>query len=135
MRIGIREQLAVVVLLAVLITLAIVSIPVWFVVNGFIGDVKAQALALTASLKAAQVASVLNQLQVISNSMTTRISLQNVLNAAYNGSDTAAQWADAVRFLDSTALGLSISNWVLVKRRPNRTGSKRLCRSAAGSRV
>lgn len=96
MRIGIREQLAAIVLLAVLISLAIVSIPTWIAVNNFLGDVKAQALALTASLKAAQVASVLSQLQVIANSMTNRIVLQDVINAANAGNATVPRWADAV---------------------------------------
>lgn len=96
MRVGIREQLAAIVLLGVLVTLAIVTIPVWFAVNGFVADVKAQALALTASLKAAQVASVLDQLQVISNSMCTRLVLQQALNEANAGNKTSAHWPDAV---------------------------------------
>jgi osomolarity two-component system sensor histidine kinase SLN1 len=96
MRVGIREQLAAIVLLGVLVTLCIVTIPVWISVNGFIADVKSQALALTASLKAAQVASVLDQLQVISNSMCTRLILQQALNDANGGNKTSAHWPDAV---------------------------------------
>jgi osomolarity two-component system sensor histidine kinase SLN1 len=96
MRIGIREQLAAIVLLAVLISLAIVSIPTWIAVNNFIGDVKSQALALTASLKAAQVASVLSQLQVIANSMTNRLLLQDAIIVANAANGTEPGWSDAV---------------------------------------
>lgn len=96
MRIGIREQLAAVVLLAVLISLGIVSIPTWLFVNNFVGDVKTQALALTASLKAAQIASVLDQLRVISNSITTRGLIQDSLRQYYTGNVNTTNWAAAV---------------------------------------
>jgi hypothetical protein len=96
MRIGIREQLAAVVLLAVLISLGIVSIPTWLFVNNFVGDVKIQALALTASLKAAQIASVLDQLRVISNSITTRGLIQDSLRQYYTGNVNRTDWAAAV---------------------------------------
>lgn len=104
MRIGIREQLAAVVLLTVLISLAIVSIPTWIYVNGFVGDVKSQALALTASLKAAQIASVLNQLQAISNSITTRVLLQDALKHLYAGKETNTSWAGAYAALETALL-------------------------------
>ena len=96
MRIGIREQLAAVVLLAVLISLGIVSIPTWLFVNSFVGDVKSQALALTASLKAAQIASVLDQLRVISNSITTRGHLQAALLSYYSDGGNDTNWDAAV---------------------------------------
>jgi osomolarity two-component system sensor histidine kinase SLN1 len=96
MRIGIREQLAAIVLLAVLVSLAIVSIPTWIYVNGFVGDVKSQALALTASLKAAQIASVLDQLQVISNAITARGLVQDTLRRYYTNNVTASDWVSAV---------------------------------------
>lgn len=96
MRVSIREQLAAVVLLAVLTGLAIISIPVWIAVNNFVGDVKGEALALTASLKAGQIASVLDQLQVISNSITTRLLLQNALQHITTGNATSAELADGV---------------------------------------
>ena len=103
MRIGIREQLAAVVLLAVLISLSIVSIPTWLFVNNFVGDVKTQALALTASLKAAQIASVLDQLLVISNSITTRGLIQDSLRRYYTGNANQSDWDAAVSSTTSTS--------------------------------
>lgn len=79
MRIPIREQLAALVLLAVLVALAIVSIPTWLYVHNFVVDVRTQGLTLTASLKAAQIASDLDLLQSICGSITTRLFIQQSL--------------------------------------------------------
>lgn len=88
MRIAIREQLALLVIFAVLLALAIVSIPTWIFVHNFVIDVETDGLALTASLKASRVASELNLIQTICQTIATRILLQHALVDYYNGNAT-----------------------------------------------
>ncbi|KAH7025938.1 uncharacterized protein B0I36DRAFT_248191 [Microdochium trichocladiopsis] len=95
MRIAIREQLAVLVLLAVLVALAIVSIPVWVYVNQFVVGVTSGGLTLTASLRAAQIASELSLIQTTCNTITSRLLLQTVLKDFYRGNDTSPGWNTA----------------------------------------
>jgi len=95
MRVAIREQLAFLVLLAVLVALAIVSIPVWIYVNQFVVGVTTGGLSLTASLRAAQIASELALIQTTCNTITSRLLLQTVLSDFYHGNDTQASWATA----------------------------------------
>lgn len=56
MRIPIRIQLGGVILVSSLIGLAVISIAVWVTIHEFVLDLRASRLALTASLKAAQLA-------------------------------------------------------------------------------
>lgn len=90
LRIPIREQLAALVLIAVLVSLAIVSIPTWLYVHSFVIDVKTQGLALTASLKASQIASDLDLLQSISAAITTRLLIQQSLVGGNISQDSQA---------------------------------------------
>ncbi|RFU81363.1 osmolarity two-component system sln1 [Trichoderma arundinaceum] len=84
MRVAIREQLAALVLFAVLIALAIISIPTWIFVHNFVVDVESDGLALTASLKASEIASELDLAQTISQTVSTRIMLQQAFIDFYN---------------------------------------------------
>ena len=92
MRIAIREQLAALVLLAVLIALAIVSIPTWVYVNNFVVDVEMDSLLLTASLKAAQVSSEIELIQTTCKTIATRLLIQNSLRDFYAGNTAEDNW-------------------------------------------
>ncbi|KAI0179579.1 putative histidine kinase SlnCl1 [Hypoxylon sp. FL1284] len=95
MRVAIREQLAALVLLAVLVALAIVSIPTWVYVNRFVVGIESSGLSLTASLKAAQVSSEIELIQTTCNHIATRLLLQGALQAYYFGNDSDALWSQA----------------------------------------
>ena len=88
MRVSIRDQLAALVIFSVLISLAIVSIPTWIFVHNFVTGVESDGLSLTASLKAAKVTSELNLLTTLSQTITTRILLQQAFTDFYNGNAT-----------------------------------------------
>ncbi|KAM0262582.1 hypothetical protein ACHAQJ_001627 [Trichoderma viride] len=85
MRVAIREQLAALVLSAVLIALAIIAIPTWVFVHNFVVNVESDGLALTASLKASEIASELQLAQTICQTVATRILLQQAFIDFYNG--------------------------------------------------
>lgn len=87
MRIAIREQLAALVVLAVLVSLAIVSIPTWIYVNNFVRGVESGGLALTASLKAARISSEIELVQTTCLTIATRLLLQNGFEDFYNLND------------------------------------------------
>ncbi|EHK16290.1 uncharacterized protein TRIVIDRAFT_196099 [Trichoderma virens Gv29-8] len=84
MRVAIREQLAALVLFAVLLALAVISIPTWIFVHNFVVDVESDGLALTATLKAAAIASELELGQTICQTVATRILLQQAFIDFYN---------------------------------------------------
>lgn len=105
MRIAIREQLALLVVLATLVALAIVSIPVWIYVNQFITGVQENALSLTASLKAARIAAEIDLLQTTCATIASRILVQRALTSFYNDSLSEALW-DEARVDVETALNL-----------------------------
>ena len=103
LRIPIREQLAALVLIAVLAALAIVSIPTWLFVHSFVIDVKTQGLALTASLKAAQIASDLDLLESICGSISTRLFIQQSLTGQTISTDQQALTVSLMKRLHSPA--------------------------------
>lgn len=84
MRIAIREQLAAVVVFAVLVALAIVSVPTWLFVNDFVIGVESGGLSLTASLKAARISSEIDLIQTACQSIATRLLLQDAFSRFYN---------------------------------------------------
>ncbi|KAK2592352.1 Histidine kinase osmosensor [Conoideocrella luteorostrata] len=88
MRISIREQLALLVLFAVLLALTIVSVPTWIFVHNFVTGVESDGLSLTASLKASRIASELNLLGTISQTVSTRLLLQQAYVDFYNDNGT-----------------------------------------------
>jgi osomolarity two-component system, sensor histidine kinase SLN1 len=97
MRIGIREQLAALGLIVVLVGLAVVSIPTWLYVHDFITQVKTEGLAETASLKAAELSSHLILLQSTCSSITTRLIIQQALQSfRANGTLSSSQKSFAV---------------------------------------
>ncbi len=108
MRVAIREQLAAVVILAVGVALAIVSIPTWIFVNNFVIGVESDGLSLTASLKAARVSSEINLIQTACQTISTRLLLQQAFSNFYssqiNNASVGNPWKDAQTDLES-ALG------------------------------
>lgn len=82
-RIGIRGQLIALVSIIVLVALAILSVPVWVYVNNFTTGVQLQSLSLTASLKAARIASEIDLLQTLCETISTRLLLQESLQNFY----------------------------------------------------
>lgn len=108
MRIAIREQLATLVILAVLVALAIVSIPTWVYVNKFVGDVESNGLALTASLKAARFTSEIELVQTNALTVATRILIQKAFLNFYGGQNDSSNWNDARTDLESA---FSASNY------------------------
>lgn len=89
MRIAIREQLAALVILTVLLGITVVSIPTWIYVHNFVVNVESDGLTLTASLKASRVSSEIDLLLTICQNIATRILLQEAFENFYqnpNGS-------------------------------------------------
>lgn len=107
MRIAIREQLAALVLLAVLFSLAILSVPTWVFVNRFVTNVETNALSLAASLKASSVAAELELLQTTTRTISTRILIQNAFRTFYLGNTTEDNWASARNDLQSALNAVS----------------------------
>ncbi|KAI1056587.1 hypothetical protein LB507_002648 [Fusarium sp. FIESC RH6] len=121
MRIAIREQLAALVLLAVLISLAIVSIPTWIYVNSFVVDIEREGLQLTASLKASRISAELDLVETIAMTISSRILVQTALTNHYDSIDDA-DWADAREDLAS-ALSSSTNSGLLQIRLYSRNGT------------
>lgn len=96
MRVGIREQLASVVLLTSLMPLAILAIATWVNNHNFVVDITSKSLTLTASLKAAQIASDILLIQSTCATIVTRILMQNALKSFYRGNQTNVNWSAAV---------------------------------------
>ncbi|KAK2000158.1 hsp90-like protein [Colletotrichum falcatum] len=100
-RIAIREQLAFLVVVAVLLGLMILSVPVWVYVNKFVTQVEGRELALTASLKASRVSAELELLQTSTTTISSRILIQNSLFDFYDGNHTEDNWVQAKDDLNS----------------------------------
>lgn len=110
MRIAIREQLAALVLFAVLVALAVVSIPTWIHVNQFVINVEREGLTLTASLKASRISAELELFQTSCLTIASRILVQSALQNFY---DTGEEdWDEAKSDLES-ALAVSVSTGLL----------------------
>ncbi|KAK4444853.1 putative signal transduction histidine-protein kinase [Podospora aff. communis PSN243] len=128
MRVAIREQLAALVILAVLVSLAIVSLPTWFYVNNFVRGVESGGLALTASLKAARISSEIELVQTTCLTISTRLLLQNGFQAFYDlgTNDTVEEaWTEARKDM-ATALSSTGFSGLLQARlySRNTTGNK-----------
>ncbi|GAW25688.1 putative hsp90-like protein [Rosellinia necatrix] len=115
MRIAIREQLAALVLLAVLIALTIVSVPTWIYVQQFVINVKTDGLSLTASLKAAQIASQIELIQTTCTSIVTRLLVQGSFLSFYRGNQTEQNWFLAVRDIHTALNSGGASNLLQAK--------------------
>ncbi|KAI0466763.1 osmosensing histidine protein kinase SLN1 [Xylaria cf. heliscus] len=115
MRIAIREQLAALVLLAVLIALTIVSVPTWIYVHRFVVTVESNGLSLTASLKAAQIASQIELIQTTCRSIATRLLVQGGFLNFYLGNYTADNWSLALQDLQTALNSGGSSNLLQAK--------------------
>ncbi|KAJ0148857.1 Two-component system protein B, partial [Colletotrichum tanaceti] len=100
-RIAIREQLAFLVVFAVLVGLMILSVPVWIYVNQFVTQVEGRELALTASLKASRISAELELVQTSIVTISSRILIQDSLFSFYDGNDTDENWVQAKGDLNS----------------------------------
>jgi osomolarity two-component system sensor histidine kinase SLN1 len=111
MRIAIREQLIALVVLTVLVSLAIVSIPTWIYVNNFVIGIESQGLALTASLKAARIASEIDLVQTTCQTISTRLLLQQAFSDYYNQNSSSPDdpFADARKDLQSAMASGGVS--------------------------
>ena len=114
-RVAIREQLAALVIFAVLVGLCIVSIPVWLYVNKFVESVELGGLTLTASLKAARIASEIELLHTACRSIATRILIQRGFSDFYNTNGTSGDWDNARQDLLS-AMGATGYSMILQAR-------------------
>ena len=115
MRIPIREQLALLILLASLISLAVVAIATWISNHHFVLSIRASRLALIASLKASQLTSNLNVMQTSVGLVSTRIVVQNAL-MLYNtdGNNTAELWLAPHFDMESALRGTGLSGGELL---------------------
>ncbi|KAL2159095.1 hypothetical protein VTH06DRAFT_2854 [Thermothelomyces fergusii] len=138
MRIAIREQLATVVILAVGVALAVVSIPTWIFVNNFTLGVESDGLSLTASLKAARIASEIKLIQTACETISTRLQLQDAFRKFYasqakNITDADA-WADAQDDMRSALSKTGFSSLLLARLYSrNNTGDPRGLVSITGN--
>lgn len=97
MRIPIREQLAGFLLITSLVPLAVLAIATWMNNHNFVTEITANALELTASLKATQIASDLLLIQSTCATIVTRILLQDALKSFYRGNQSEENWEAASR--------------------------------------
>jgi osomolarity two-component system sensor histidine kinase SLN1 len=95
MRIGIREQLGILVLVTSLVPLAVLAIATWITNKNFVVESTSNSLTITASLKASQVASDLELIQTTCGTIVTRILLQEAIKAFYRGNLTSNNWTAA----------------------------------------
>ncbi|KAI0146963.1 hypothetical protein GGR57DRAFT_280164 [Xylariaceae sp. FL1272] len=99
MRVAIRDQLAALVLLAVLVSLTIISVPTWIYVHRFVINVETDGLSLAASLKASQIASSLELVEASVVSISTRLLVQSAFLNFYLGNHTTENWVVAAEDL------------------------------------
>ncbi|KAL9001033.1 MAG: hypothetical protein Q9169_000517 [Polycauliona sp. 2 TL-2023] len=109
MRIPIREQLGLLVLLTCLFALAVVTVATWVNNYNFVVGVRLSTLSLTASLYASQLRAGLVLMQSSVTAATTRVIIQNALRRYDNGNNTEANWVNAVSDLQSALLGRGAS--------------------------
>ncbi|CZR53112.1 related to protein histidine kinase [Phialocephala subalpina] len=110
MRVPIRIQLGLVVLLCALVPLAVLAIAVWINNHSFIVDITSKALTLTASLKASQIASDLLLIQSTCSTIVTRILLQQALKKFYAGNTNQSNWDSAVNDVHSALVSGGFSS-------------------------
>ncbi|KAF6843445.1 osomolarity two-component sensor histidine kinase sln1 [Colletotrichum musicola] len=135
-RVAIREQLAFLVVIAVLVGLMVLSVPVWIYVNQFVAQVEGRELALTASLKASRISAELELVQTSSVTISSRILIQDSLFSFYDGNQTDENFATAKGDLNS-ALSVGALTGLLQGRIYSRniTGNPRGLLNVTGSKV
>lgn len=122
MRIGIREQLGLVVLVTSLVPLIVLALATWFNNYNFTVNTKQGALSLTASLKASQIAADLLLIRATCSTIVTRILLQQSLRNFYAGNEDFTEAREDVSGALASG-GLSSLLQVVVFSR-NETGDK-----------
>ncbi|KAM3079406.1 Histidine kinase osmosensor [Clarireedia jacksonii] len=124
MRIGIREQLGLVVLVTSLVPLVVLALATWFNNYDFTVSIKEGGLSLTASLKASQIAADLLLLRSTCSTIVTRILLQEALRNFYAGNISESNWTNARADVSSALAsgGLSSLLQIVIFSR-NQTGS------------
>lgn len=127
MRIGIREQLTAIVILAVFVALATISIPTWVYVHNFVLGVESDGLALTASLKASTIISEINMIQTICKTIASRVLIQQALVDFYNDNATEPDPFNTARLDLASAMSSTHSTGLLQARlySRNSTGDSR----------
>lgn len=106
MRIPIREQLALLILISALIGLAVISVATWVTNHTFVLDVRSTRLSLTASLKAAQLASNLDIMQTSVGFISSRVLVQSALQRyGQQSNNTDANWVRARSDMASAVSG------------------------------
>jgi osomolarity two-component system sensor histidine kinase SLN1 len=106
MRIPIREQLALLILTSALIGLTVISVATWVTNHAFVLDVRSTRLSLTASLKAAQLASNLDIMQTSAGFISSRVLVQSALQRyGQLGNNTQANWVRAQSDMGSAVSG------------------------------
>jgi osomolarity two-component system sensor histidine kinase SLN1 len=101
MRIPIREQLALLVSVTCLTSLAVISVTTWVNNYNFVVGIKSQGLTLTASLKAAQITADLELLQTTCGTIVSRLLIQSALQQLYLGIVVEQDWTDAANDVHS----------------------------------
>ncbi|MCJ1309614.1 Histidine kinase [Agyrium rufum] len=114
MRIAIREQLGLLVLLCCLVSLAVVAVATWVTNYQFVVGIRLSSLSLTASLYSEQLRSNLNLLGSSVQATSTRVLIQNALQR-YNslGNDTDANWVRAQSDLEIALTGVGTAQYLL----------------------
>ncbi|KFY22364.1 hypothetical protein V493_06653 [Pseudogymnoascus sp. VKM F-4281 (FW-2241)] len=116
MRIPIRLQLALLVLLTAFLALAAVSISTWINNYNFVVSIKSQSLSLTASLKAAQVAANLQLVESTCRTIVTRREVQqSLLRFYYQSDNSASNWRGAEEDVQSALASTGYSQLLQVK--------------------
>ncbi|TLD04598.1 hypothetical protein E2P81_ATG10367 [Venturia nashicola] len=106
MRIAIREQLALLILVSALIGLAVISVATWVTNHSFVLGVRSSRLSLTASLKAAQLASNLDIMQTSVGFIASRVLIQSALQRyGQQSNNTDANWVRARSDMGSAVSG------------------------------
>jgi osomolarity two-component system sensor histidine kinase SLN1 len=106
MRIPIREQLALLILASALFGIAVISVATWVTNHAFVLNVRSARLSLTASLKAAQLASNLDIMRTSAGFISTRVIVQGALTR-YNqqSNNTEENWTRARADMASAVSG------------------------------
>ncbi|KAF7186019.1 Two-component system protein B [Pseudocercospora fuligena] len=114
MRIPIYLQLASLLLISSLIGLAVISIAVWITTHSFVLDIRASRLSLTASLKAAELASNLDVMQTSAGFVSTRVLIQMALMRYNNGNNTEQNWNESKSDLQAAIGGMASLGQILL---------------------
>ncbi|KAL8836698.1 MAG: hypothetical protein Q9170_002830 [Blastenia crenularia] len=123
MRIPIREQLGLLVLLTSLVALAVISIATWVNNYNFVVGIRLSRLSLTASLYANQLRADLTLMQSSVLAAATRVIVQNALQRYNQGNNTDANWPRAETDLQSALSGRGSASMLVQARVVSKNGT------------